>query len=291
MPLRCAVAFVFLVACSSGPSVPAQEKRGRPSPDPSDSVDYYFTHVAPKKKLIETELEKNGPHEPWEGCFANQGINGPKRGWMISRKVGYVSISRLVDMGTVEVQGTRIALKSVSGKTWGPDWPVYEIVRWGERVYLVPPDNFLDFCNDANDGSLLPGRLFTPYLSKCGDDEKKVSGLPDVPDEYKGYLLDKPVTGRVTAVGGEKEDVAVWGKQRLISGTSVTLDVGKAQKIRTGMRFYPERKDDRGRRGYVISVTATQCELLFETVVDTGQQQPVKSGSRWTTSDPYYATQ
>ena len=61
----------------------------------------------------------------------------------------------------------------------------------------------------------------------------------------------------------------------------------------TGMRFYPEQKDDRGRCGYVIAVTAAQCELLIETLVqteDAGKQQPLKSGSQWTTSDPYYAT-
>src|SRR5205823_9520862 len=115
-----------------------------------------------------------------------------------------------------------------------------------------------------------PGRLRreTPsgsYLLRAQDFAKpRPTGLPRVPAEYKDYLLAKPITGSVVRVGEDKEDVAVRGRPWLMSGTSLTLRVGKRDGVRAGTRFYPEQGTEVavGSSFYVISLTERQCELL-----------------------------
>src|SRR4051794_31774793 len=84
---------------------------------------------------------------------------GLSRSWVISRKAGYGATGKVIDMGRVEVEGSRIALASESpAKPWGLKPPVYVVVPWGERAYLVQDDLLLPFCNDVNSGRLVrPG--------------------------------------------------------------------------------------------------------------------------------------
>jgi hypothetical protein len=276
---------------ATAPQADGQETIPPPSVESSDKMPtlYYFTHVKPRKELIEAELQA-GPHEPWEGSFATYGFHGPWRGWLITRKFGYVSTSRVVDMGTVEVKGTRIVLNSEAPGVRRPDRPVFEVVRWGERAYLVKPTGFVEFCNDVNSGRVRAHDQWWPttYLMRDGDEKKKVDGAPEVPEEYKKYLLDKPITATATEAHGEKNDVAVWGQEYLFNGDVVTLNVGKKNGVRSGMKFYSQERDDWG-HGYVISVAKERCELLVESWSFQGDKS-AKPGVQWTTVDPRYTT-
>jgi hypothetical protein len=192
-------------------------------------------------------------------------------------------------MGSVKVEGNRIALVSEApGNAWGLMPIEYVVVPWDGQVFLVEPADLLAFCNDINSACLRRSVPAGRYLLRVKDfDKERPKGLPEVPAEYKEYLLRRPIHGAVVRVGDDKQDVAVRAQQWLKSGTSLTLNVGKKDGVRSGMRFFLER--DSGTVGlsqfFVISLSERQCELLQ--CRDDGQDR-AKVGLWLTTADPLY---
>src|SRR4029077_17772134 len=54
-------------------------------------------------------------------------------------------------------------------------------VRWAERVYLVPPERLLDFCNDISSEREPRARIRGGVLLRKGDEDRPTTGLPDLP--------------------------------------------------------------------------------------------------------------
>jgi hypothetical protein len=254
-----------------------------------DSSEDFYDKIPARRKTIEADLG-SGKHEPWESVFYDGSPTlGFVRGWIISSKKGYVSTTRRVDMGSVKVEGDRIALVSEApANAWGIMPVEYVLVPWDKQVFLVEPVRLLAFCNDVNSGQL---RHCTPsgnYLLRAKDfDKERPSGLPRVPTEYKESLLQSPISGNVVKTGDGKQDVAVRGEKRLMSGTSVTLSVGRKDGVRTGMRFYAEQDLARS-NFFVISVADGQCEVLQ---CGEGPKARVNVGLRLTTTDHFYDRQ
>jgi hypothetical protein len=290
---RVGVFFVTLLATAGLPA--AAPPCAKPSTIPQGLVGQSAATLSDladrREAAIRAEL-RAGRRELWEGSFyATTGFRGLSTGWIVSRKAGYVSTSRLLDMGTVEATGDRITLVS--------DFPIkpakrkfteYVVVPWGERVYLVQPRLLLSFCNDVNSGSMRsPGETRGLYLLRVKDWERKVSGLPKVPKKYQEYLLKKPISGTIVTVNGPREDVAVLGDRVSRSGLAVTLNVGKRAGVRTGMTFFAEREADRYDLNVfqivVVSVTAERAELLVVCEDNEKARKRFLSGMRLTTSD------
>jgi hypothetical protein len=66
-------------------------------------------------------------------------------------------------------------------------------VRWGERVYLVRPEKMAEFGNKVNSQFEPRREMWGRPLLREGDEKKSVSGQPEVPAEFKAFLLKKPV--------------------------------------------------------------------------------------------------
>jgi hypothetical protein len=164
----------------------------------------------------------------------------------------------------------------------------YAVIPWDQQIFLVEPSLLIAFCNDVNSGRL---RCWTPYgrypLRVEDFDKKRPKGLPRVPAEYEQYLLRKPITGTVVTIGKDKQDVAVWGENWLMSGTSVTLNVGKKDGVCTGMRFYAQGDPETApwySWFYVISLGDRECELLQWD----DKKDRAKAGLRLSTVDPLF---
>lgn len=107
------------------------------------------------------------------------------------------------------------------------------VVPWGERTYLVPADDVVGFCNAVNSGQEpRPSADFGGYLLRDGDGAKKVVGLPDVPSEFKPYLLAQPVKVEVIGVGDPE------GADDGSEDSRVTLKGGKNRGLLPGMELY-----------------------------------------------------
>ncbi|HTU88844.1 MAG TPA: hypothetical protein VMF69_01995 [Gemmataceae bacterium] len=242
--------------------------------------------MAARDKQIRNDLRADAK-EPWEGCFYSWDPFRLGDSWIISRKHGYVSTSKLIDMGRVEASEDRIRLISESPSDSWEKTHEYVVIRWGKRVYLVEPDYLLSFCNAVNSGMISKeagrGSIF---LLRGTDDHVEASGLPQVPKEYKEYLLTKPVTGTIVKINGVKEDVAVHGERFLHSGLSITLDRGKRDGVRSGMEFFflDWKSSPLGSEVFVISLTDRTCEVLV-CGITTKKGKLFKRGVQLSTAD------
>lgn len=126
-------------------------------------------------------------------------------------------------------------------------------VVWGERCYLIPSDDVVGFCNKVNEGTEPRDAPHGFYLLRRGDEKNAASGFPIVPEEYRPYLLAKPITGEIISINSvtTRPSVCEWK----FKDTSVTLDAGKDKGLREGMEMQVVRPGN-----VVKSVTITKVE-------------------------------
>jgi len=134
-------------------------------------------------------------------------------------------------------------------------------VRWCDRRYLVAGSHMLAFCNDVNwmgDGS------FVGFVRDVRDADgvqciPPVSGLPEVPEEWRPYLLDRPVEATLVSIDPPRE---LAGISRVHPPIRVTAraDRGRASGLLPGMNLHWER-GDLGGSFEITSVDDNGCSL------------------------------
>lgn len=108
-------------------------------------------------------------------------------------------------------------------------------VAWGERRYLIPSDDVVGFCNNVNEGTEPRDAPHGFYLLRRGDEKKAASGFPIVPEQYRPYLLAKPITAEIISINSvtTRPSVCDWK----FKDTTVTLDAGTDKGLREGMEM------------------------------------------------------
>jgi len=153
----------------------------------------------------------------WQGCLGLYGLN----------------------YGGVEATGGRLKLlfEHPNQRGIGGFEPELTPVLWGNRHYLIPPGEMVEFANDVNAGLEPRKDIHGTYLLRRGDERKKARGAPAIPAEYRGYLLSAPIRARVSSVGEsrtEKQSECL-SKGRV---TPVTLAAGSGKGVKVGMKFH-----------------------------------------------------
>ena len=149
-----------------------------------------------------------------------------------------------LNYGPVEYRGSRLLmtfeLPNDAGKFGGPSSLLH--VRWGERNYLLADEDLKPFVNAVNSGRE-PQKFCIPrcgsFLLREGDDQKPVSGLPDLPAEYRRLLLDHPIVGRVVSVL-ESEIEAEPDRSYAWRTTQVEIDLGSDDDVWEGMELHAD---------------------------------------------------
>jgi len=106
-------------------------------------------------------------------------------------------------------------------------------IRWGDRHYLIPVNEIMEFTNAINAGTepaLSGGRSYR-FLLRRGDEKKAVRGLPRLPAEYLSNILPTPVETKISSVLQTRIE-----KSRRI--TYVALGAGTAEGLKKGMELY-----------------------------------------------------
>jgi len=91
-------------------------------------------------------------------------------------------------------------------------------LKWDDRLYLVPKENLIEFCNAINLGleprnSLGTGWYLGSSYLRNGDEKKPAKGLPSLSNELIDLLLKKPVEAEVISIEREGEtEVAIINK-------------------------------------------------------------------------------
>jgi hypothetical protein len=123
------------------------------------------------------------------------------------------------DFGTATLAGDLIRLRP---ENLGEKEELMVPVKWGKRQYLIRPDELTNFCSAINLGGEPRDSHIGEFLMREGDWDIPVSGRPDLPAGYEGFLLSKTATGKVTEV---------------IDNTSVWIDLGSEHGLKPGMKL------------------------------------------------------
>lgn len=198
-----------------------------------------------RKDKIQTELSRLQTNE-WAGEYNVHGLFlflAPKAGFAFYMSGGDYDANWenfLLNYGTIQFSETKIKLT--------PELPNKEEVLpsystellpilWDERHYLIPADEVVEFINYVNIGyepSFAFAGLSNHFFLKKGDIEKKVVGKPNIPEQYRGYLLEKPIKGKITTIKNSKLEQDGDRQQR---NTEIILNVGKNNGVFEGMKF------------------------------------------------------
>jgi hypothetical protein len=244
-----------------------------------------------KRQAILAEIKRLGDHE-WAGeYYAGDGL-GVNTSVVIAPKSGYVfewhGCLGLYDRnyGAVVWTNGRIRLSFTfenQRKAFQGIAPELIPVSWGSRRYLIPADDLVGFCNNVNEGREPRNGSHGLYLLRRGDENKRVTGLPQVPEEYRQYLLAKPIEGTIIAVGPytTRPSVVDWK----FKDTPVTIDAGRKRGLRVGMELVVTEPPDTVESVRITNVEETRSEAVM---IQAGEEEPgPKVGWRLSTQAPW----
>ncbi len=231
---------------SAEQTVPTVEEP--PSSEPQ-SISSERDEFEERRLAVEFEVAKHWPEHPWAAEYSSSGTDTSDTLW-IAPEAGYAYRYHSVrgvqkSWGRVDViDGVIILQQESPGEITSAQPERLVPVRWGARRYLLREWALLDFCNRVNSGreDAEPTR---PYLACRRTDALETSGKPDLPQPFRDYVFETPLTARVKHVLAELE--------------LVVLDVGRSSGAFVGMRMFdPQPKPFGGL--VVVSVDEAACE-------------------------------
>lgn len=151
-------------------------------------------------------------------------------------EAGQDGISFIPDPGSKLCDGSSIRKK-------------WQAIPWGERLYLLEETEMLDFVNQVNRGSEPRSTPLGAFYLRDGDQKRPASGKPAVPARWRDYVLDRPASGRVVALLGDR---------------LAEVDIGYRQGIRPGMVLLGQRGPDEWMMVTVTSVEKECCVITIE---------------------------
>jgi hypothetical protein len=140
-----------------------------------------------------------------------------------------------------------------------PETRDLQIVRWGQRIYLMDQDVFGAFIRAINLG-FEPRQVdgyrafYGAFYLRVGDENKAINGKPPLPNEFLDNLLSAPVTATILKL-------ETSGK-----GSIATIDRGSDDGLRKGM-FLVTARDQSGsylpsyQHHLIISVEPTVAKV------------------------------
>lgn len=109
-----------------------------------------------------------------------------------------------------------------------------QVVRWGERIYLIEPERLhlfaaaVNFGVEPRRGIINDNFLTTDFYLRRGDETKTVSGKPSLPEPLLPFLQDSQFKATITKIESqEKEKIYLINK-------------GSADGVKVGMSFVGE---------------------------------------------------
>jgi hypothetical protein len=147
--------------------------------------------------------------------------------------------------GVVKVSGECIELvpkrKNIQNGFGGTP-TVFFPIKWSDRIYLVPKNKIVDFCSCANSGREPRNRPHGRFYLRRTDWEKPATGEPNLPAEFRDYLLKTPVTGTIVALRDTQTGIISLGsKNGLRSGMTLTAQ-GKPGLVSSTVRIMQTRE-------------------------------------------------
>ena len=138
----------------------------------------------------------------WRGCL---GIYDRKKGWIEATNDSLIFHPNLNFLKMI--RGTRSASMEMIP------------VRWGDRVYLIQKEKMVEFCSEINLGMEPRRDMHGQYYLREKDLGDPPEGRPQLPSQWRKYILDAPVRGHVVQlVDSRKGLINVGSRSGLLPG-------------------------------------------------------------------------
>lgn len=142
-------------------------------------------------------------------------------------------------------------------------------IHWGDRIYLVESDKFMEFCNEINAGNEPRDEAQGAAFLRSGDEKKDVSGVPLLPSPWNDFILQKPLQGKIIRVIGQAAEVNLGAADGLKPGMALS-GWGKTGADVTLLRVKSTTKDTALLEMEGMEhLSADERQLLWR--IDTGQ--------------------
>jgi hypothetical protein len=193
--------------------------------------------VNSRQELIKRELAPL-PEGAWAGVYFSQDgptagtqlVWAPAAGFVIRWSTCSYGWRARVNYGRAVFQGGHLKLAPELSGAGGNvyDGPAEFVpVLWGEQHYLIPTERLISFSHAAKNVENNPPEIET-FLIKEGDRDRRREGLPGVPPEYRKHLHGKPIIASISQVKPQPRP----------EGQKLSLNVGRAEGVGAGMKFY-----------------------------------------------------
>ena len=197
--------------------------------------------VLARRGKIKTEIDTLKDHS-WAGHYSIgdgfmsrvQIVLAPKSGFIYTAEsLDQIGLNGgLIDQnyGDVNWENGRIKLSPVLENSTEVSLPIEFIpITWDEQLYLVPANGIIDFCNAVNSG------LVFSFVRNGDLGTKPPTRMPDVPEEFKPYLLEEPIDGQIIAT---EETKTIRKHSSLVWETVVTINKGIRDNVLPDMKFH-----------------------------------------------------
>jgi hypothetical protein len=271
---------ILLVVLCIGIVGCAREEKAERLFDASDPI------IEAKRQKIEAEIAQLKDH-PWAGQYARDGGTfgftsfvvltlAPDNGFTEERFVS--GNLRRQKHGTIDWDGNILKLSfEFAGENddIGHFAPEYKPIRWGERVYLIPDDEIMDFCDMINARYEPRNNLvgYPAFFLRNGDETKKAKGKPKLPEEFMPFLLDKPVDATIVSIKDIQEDTEKDPKWKRANVT-VVVDKGRKDGLLPGMKLYGIVPHFNHIQTVLTNVEETQSEFKFNELWKASEEMP-----------------
>ncbi len=145
-------------------------------------------------------------------------------------------------------------------------------VKVGERHFFVPENELADFCEYAVGLSLDAYSSQSNYWWKLSDSQKRIFGLPILPEKYKSFLR-YPIKAQIIKIG-KKEVIQSKNSEGKLEPSAVnyffTINAGKNQSVKKGMRFYVPAMQEWAE---VSSVSLTNSRVYIQRFIGYGEKE------------------
>lgn len=178
----------------------------------------------------------------WAGQYADEGGNHGADDVLTLSASGYCHRGNYMSdegvCGSVKALGDGVLVLRPEG--WGRA-KTLRLIPWDERVYAVFDDQKMSFLNSVNSHLGPEGRGYIRQMrykapsdrrGRMGRARRAAAGPPRVPDDWRPFLLDRPVEARITKVGPIRY-VRASGSRVI----AVELDAGRSRGLVPGMRL------------------------------------------------------
>lgn len=158
----------------------------------------------------------------------------------------------------VEVDGRTVrldlAINPKRNRRWYPDGSTHPVmsaewcvVDWGDLRFMIPSSQMIPFCNDVNFGNIVR------YPCRTVGEEKnerppgtwtyrgwaRPDGLPDVPNEYRPFLLTSPIRAAILRTEDPIEFDKYYGGEPMLRVVA-DIDGGRSAGLLPGMTLSSE---------------------------------------------------